>query len=174
MRLVGFPMAEGLRLVLPNLDEASMECLHAACIEEEEAQLRAGRAALLPGAKAMLEELASRGLKLGIASNCGHGYLEHMMTALGLERWVSEGRCLDSPGIRDKTEMVADILLHFGLEPGGPALMVGDRRGDIYAGEQNGLVTVGYTGAFGDAADHMHADHVIEHLGELPGLLVVD
>ena len=174
MRLVGFPMDEGLRLVLPDLDDASMVALREACIEEEEAQLRAGRAALLPGAAAMLDELKARGLQLGIASNCGRGYLEHMMGALGLDRWVSEGRCLDSPGIRDKTEMVADILLHFGLEPGGPAVMVGDRRGDIVAGERNGLVTVGYTGAFGDPADHLGADHVIEHLAELPGLLATD
>ena len=172
MRLVGFPMDEGLRLVLPQLDDESMVALREACIEEEEALLRAGRAALLPGASAMLEMLHARGLKLGIASNCGRDYLDHMMTALGLDRWVTEARCLDSPGIRDKSEMVADILLHFGMEKGAPALMVGDRRGDIHAGEENGLVTVGYTGAFGDAADHMHVDHVIEHLGELPGLLV--
>ena len=172
MRLVGFPMDEGLRLVLPRLDDASMAALREACIEEEEAQLRAGRAALLPGAEAMLEDLFARGLKLGIASNCGRGYLEHMLSDLGLDRWITEARCLDSPGIRDKAEMVADILLHFGLDPGGPALMVGDRRGDIHAGEANGLETVGYTGAFGDAADHMRADHVIEHLGELAGLVV--
>ncbi|MDF1798967.1 MAG: HAD family hydrolase [Planctomycetota bacterium] len=172
MRLVGFPMDVGLKLVLPDLDQASMAVLHAACIEEENALLSAGRASLLPGAAEMLATLHARGLKLGIASNCGRHYLEHMLEALDLKRWVTEARCLDSPGIRDKTEMVADILLHFGLAPGGPAMMVGDRRGDIAAGADNGLVTVGYTGAFGDSADHMGADHIIEHLGELPALVL--
>jgi phosphoglycolate phosphatase len=172
MRLVGFPMDAGLRLVLPDLDDASMAALHAACLEEEDALLSAGRASLLPGAAEMLAALHARGLKLGIASNCGRHYLQHMLEALDLKRWVTEARCLDSPGIRDKTEMVTDILAHFGLEPGGAAVMVGDRRGDIVAGADNGLVTVGYTGAFGDSADHLGADHVIEHLGELRELVL--
>lgn len=172
MRLVGFPMDVGLKLVLPGLDEVSMAALQEACVEEENTLLSAGRASLLPGAAEMLATLHARGLKLGIASNCGRHYLDHMMEALDLKRWVSEARCLDSPGIRDKTEMVADILLHFGLSSGGPAMMVGDRRGDIVAGSDNNLVTVGYTGAFGDSADHMGAHHVIEHLGELPDLVL--
>ena len=37
MRLVGYPMRVGLRIVLPDLDDDSMDALHIACIEEEEA-----------------------------------------------------------------------------------------------------------------------------------------
>lgn len=164
MALVGHPMAIGLRIVLPDLEPADLEALMAACIEEEEAALEAHGAKLLPGAREMLENLAELGVPMGIASNCGGRYLAHMMDDLGLNQWIGEARCLDSPGIRDKREMVSDVMLSFGADRG---VMVGDRFGDMYAGRENGLYCVGYTGAFGDTAEVLRADLVIEHLEDL-------
>ncbi len=168
MRLVGYPMRVGLKIVLPDLDDESMDALHDACIEEEEKELRKGRAALLPGCREMLQVLVDRGVQLGIASNCGKDYLVHMMEALGLQEWIQEARCLDTPGIRTKSEMVADLLLNFGTKS---AVMVGDRAGDMAAGRASDLPCIAYTGAFGDPIDAMGADAEIVHLDELVGLL---
>lgn len=168
MRLVGYPMRVGLKIVLPDLDDDSMDALHVACIEEEEKELRKGRAALLPGCREMLQELTDRGVQLGIASNCGKDYLVHMMEALGLQKWVHEARCLDTPGIQTKSDMVADLLLNFGTTS---AVMVGDRAGDMAAGRASNLPCIAYTGAFGDPIDAMDADAEIVHLDELLGLL---
>jgi phosphoglycolate phosphatase len=168
MRLVGYPMRVGLKIVLPDLDDESMDALHVACIEEEEKELRKGRAALLPGCREMLQELTDRGVQLGIASNCGHDYLIHMMEALGLQQWVKEARCLDTPGIRTKTDMVADLLLNFGTKS---AVMIGDRAGDMNAGRANDLPCIAYTGAFGDPIESMGADAELVHLEDLVGLL---
>lgn len=123
---------------------------------------------LLPGAEGMLRTLKERGVQLGIASNCGGGYLRRVLSELGLERWVDEARCLDSPGIRTKTDMVADILLCFGATRG---VMVGDREGDMVAGRDNGLRTLAYTGAFGDSAERMGADWSTDELSEVVGIL---
>ncbi|MFT4709687.1 MAG: HAD superfamily hydrolase (TIGR01549 family) [Planctomycetota bacterium] len=168
MRLVGYPMRVGLRIVLPDLDDESMDALHIACVEEEEKELRKGRAALLPGCREMLQDLKQRGVRLGIASNCGKDYLVHMMEALGLQEWIEEARCLDTPGIRDKSDMVADLLLHFDTKS---AVMVGDRAGDMAAGHASDLPCIAYTGAFGDPIEAMDADAEIEHLVDLVPLL---
>ena len=168
MRLVGYPMRVGLKIVLPDLDDESMDALHDACIEEEEKELRKGRAALLPGCREMLQDLTDRGVQLGIASNCGKDYLTHMMEALGLSQWIQEARCLDSPGICNKSEMVADLLLHFGTKH---AVMIGDRAGDMVAGRASGLPCIAYMGAFGDPIDAMDADAEIVHLEDLVGVL---
>ncbi len=168
MTLVGHPMAIGLRIVLPDLGDEDLDVLMAACIEEEERALKAHGASLLPGAEHALNALQALGIPLGIASNCGRHYLQHMMVGLGLDRWIQEARCLDSPGIRNKAEMVADLMETFGAER---AAMIGDRRGDMAAGEASGLFCVAYTGAFGDSAAEMAANLATDDLGALPELL---
>jgi len=168
MKLVGHPMAIGLRIVLPDLGNADLLALQEACIEEEERALSAHGATLLPGAERALTRLAELGVPMGIASNCGRNYLEHMLVDLGLDRWVTEARCLDTPGILNKLEMVADLMETFGAERGA---MIGDRRGDMHAGAANGLFCVAYTGAFGDPVAEMGADLATDDLGVLPELL---
>jgi len=168
MTLVGHPMAIGLRMVLPDLDASDLDALQTACVEEEERVLKAHGAQLLPGAREALDELQRLGVPMGIASNCGRHYLEHMMSGLGLDQWISEARCLDTPGIRNKAEMVADLMESFGAQTG---VMVGDRAGDMAAGRASGLLCVGYTGAFGDTARDLGADLVTDELARLPELL---
>lgn len=168
MRLVGHPLKIGLRIVVPDLKDADWAALEAACLDEEERAMSSHGIKLLPGAEAMLQELKDLGVGLGIASNCSGGYLKRVLGELGLERWIDEARCLDSPGIHTKVDMVADILLCLGTHR---AVMVGDRQGDMHAGRENGLLTLAYTGAFGDSADLMAADWTTDDLGEVVGLL---
>ena len=127
MSLVGLPLAQGFARIFPDLPPAARTRVMAACEEEEHRALRAGGAALLPGVAETLDALAHRAVRIGIASNCGRDYLASMMDDLGLARWASEARCLDSQGVRTKSDMVADILARFGTRA---AVMVGDRLGD--------------------------------------------
>ncbi len=138
------------------------------CVEEEESALRAGQAALLPGVAETLAELAGRGLKLGIASNCGRDYLRTMLVELGLQRWVGEARCLDSPGMRTKSAMVGDLLQRFGTRA---VVMVGDRQGDRDAAWSNGLPHVHSARGFAQAGEDLACEAVIEDMGGLVGLL---
>ena len=70
MRLVGHPLKIGLRIVVPDLNEADWAALEAACLDEEERAMSSHGIKLLPGAEAMLQELKELGVGLGIASNC--------------------------------------------------------------------------------------------------------
>lgn len=168
MQLVGHPMRIGLRIVVPDLGAADLAALEAACVEEEERAMSSHGIQLLPGAEGMLADLKARGLQLGIASNCGGGYLKRVLAELGLGRWIDEARCLDSPGIHNKADMVEDLLLCFGTRR---AIMVGDREGDMAAGRAHGLATLAYTGAFGDSAERMGADRATDDLAAVVGIL---
>lgn len=168
MSLVGLPLAEGFELLFPDLAPEARAHLLRRCVEEEERALRGGQAALLPGVPEVLGDLAGRGLKLGIASNCGRDYLRTMLVELGLERWVREARCLDSPGMRSKTAMVGDLLATFGTRA---AVMVGDRQGDRDAAWSNGLPHVHSARGFAQHGEDLACEAVIEDMGELVGLL---
>jgi phosphoglycolate phosphatase len=168
MNLVGLPLAEGFDALFSDLPPEARALLLQRCVEEEELALRAGQAALLPGVEETLAELAGRGLKLGIASNCGRDYLRTMLVELGLERWVGEARCLDTPGMRSKTAMVGDLLASFGTRA---VVMVGDRQGDRDAAWSNGLPHVHSARGFAQAGEDLACEAVIEDMGELSGLL---
>ena len=168
LSMVGLPLERGFALVFPDLDARQRAHLMARCVEEEEAALRAGGAALMDGARELLDALATRGLRLGIASNCGRGYLETMLHGLGLARWISEARCLDSAGVRDKAGMVADLLESFSTRS---AVMVGDRRGDADAAHENGLPHVHLEGVIKPRGEEVPCEARIGSLGELGGVL---
>jgi phosphoglycolate phosphatase len=136
MELVGLPLAEGFDALFEDLSALQRRVVLERCEEEEHFALEAGRAALLPGALEVLRELRRRGVKTGIASNCSQRYLDSAMVGLGVAEWVDEGRCLDSPGIRNKGDMLADLLSCFGTRR---AVMVGDRQGDCEAAKTNSL-----------------------------------
>jgi len=168
MNLVGLPLHEGFGQLFPDLPAGQRDLVLRLCVEEEERALRAGQAALLPGVEETLAELSGRGVKLGIASNCGRDYLRTMMVELGLQRWVREARCLDTPGMRTKSAMVGDLVEHFGSRA---AVMVGDRQGDRDAAWSNGLPHIHSARGFAQAGEDLACEATIEDMGGLVELL---
>ncbi|HVS18450.1 MAG TPA: HAD hydrolase-like protein, partial [Planctomycetota bacterium] len=168
LSMVGLPLARGFELVFADLEPAARARVMALCVEEEERALRAGGAALMPGAREVLSELRAAGLKLGIASNCGRGYLQSMLGDLDLGNLVDEARCLDSHGVHSKSDMIADLLATFGTRR---ALMVGDRSGDAEAAHQNALPHVHLEGPIRPRAERVECEARIAALVELPDVL---
>jgi phosphoglycolate phosphatase-like HAD superfamily hydrolase len=134
--MVGLPLDQGFDRVFADLDETARRLIQRRCVEEEEAALVAGGALLMPGAGEVLRSLEAFGVRIGIASNCAGSYLHHMLSALDLGEYVRESRCLDSPGVHSKADMIADILSVYGTRS---AVMVGDRAGDAEAAHANGI-----------------------------------
>ncbi len=166
MGVVGHPLEEGFGALFRDLSSRERKVVLEACVAEEERLLAGGGAALMPGTVELLEDLEAAGIRIGVASNCAQGYLDHMLEQLGLGRWVGEARCLDSPGIRSKTDMLTDLLT---LWETRRAVMVGDRAGDARAAHDNGLPHVHC--AFGFAQEEVQAEATIEDLGALVGVL---
>jgi phosphoglycolate phosphatase len=164
MSLVGLPLTHGFDMLFADLTPAARKLVYARCVEEENKALSAGRAALIPGVDSMLTDLRARGVRLGVASNCGQSYLESMMHELGLARWIEQGRCLDSPGTGSKASMVADLLDVFGTRA---AVMVGDRTGDRDAAWQNGVPHVHFARGFATADERIDCEATIDDMGAL-------
>jgi phosphoglycolate phosphatase-like HAD superfamily hydrolase/uridine kinase len=164
MSLVGHPLSHGFDLLFADLTARERELIRKRCEEEEQNALRAGRAALLPGVAESLGALRERGVKLGIASNCGQDYLDVMMNELGLARWIGEARCLDTPGASSKAWMVGDLVERFGTRS---AVMVGDRLGDRDAAWENGLPHVHLARGFAQPGEIVACEATIDDMSEL-------
>ncbi len=162
--MVGLPLAQGIANVFRDLDDAQRDLVLRRCVEETHAALQAGGAALLDGALEVLRELSAGGVKLGIASNCSQAYLDAMLRDLSLGEFVHEARCLQSPGIASKSDMLADLLLTFDTRS---AVMVGDRASDGAAARANGLPFVHIASGFAPASEAIESDATIRSLHEL-------
>lgn len=168
MRLVGLPLEAGFDTLFADLTKEQRDTIRAACVEEEHRLLDAGGAALMPGAERSLDALARSGVRMAVASNCSQAYLDHMWKALGLERWMEAGLCLDSPGIGDKADMLEALLDRFETRS---AVMIGDRATDGLAARANGLPFVFCRFGFAPGGEGVEAAAVIEDFSELAGVL---
>jgi len=164
LRIVGLPLEQGLGQLFPELNAEQTEKLASYCVQAEEELLSADGAAMLPGVREALDELKGAGIKIGIASNCGSSYMSHVVSSLGLLEWASEVRCLDSPGIRDKGDMIEDLLTSFDTRQ---AVMVGDRFGDEDAARSNGIPHVHVRTGYASEHEGDTADLVLDDMSEL-------
>lgn len=168
MGMVGMPLETAFEVVFSDLSPRDRRELIDACTAEEQKLLERGRAALLAGASETLAELKACGVKLGIASNCGRDYLDAMLGPLGLDTWIDEARCLASPGIGSKADMIHDLLLTFGTRS---AVMVGDRRGDRDSAWANGIPHVHIPRGYGGLRETVEAEAVLDAIDQVPRTL---
>ncbi len=162
--MVGRPMPEAFDHAFPDLGSPVRRRLREACEAEERALLSRGHAAMLDSVEETLVRLSQMGVRLGVASNCGTDYLEAMMDGLGIARWVEEARCLRSPGVSNKADMIADLLLHFDTRS---AVMVGDRRGDRDAAWANGVPFVYIPRGYGALHEEVDAEATLDGIDQL-------
>ncbi len=166
MSMVGLPMKVGFEQIFPDLDEEQRAHVMDRCIVEEKRALKAGGAALMPDTLEVIESFSRAGVRLAIASNCGQFYLDSMLDSFDLRKWIDAPRCLDTPGIHTKTDMIADVLNRFETRS---AVMVGDRSSDRDAAWANGIPHVHLTSGY--ASEEVQCEATIDGLNELPPLL---
>ena len=146
LEAIGRPMKEFWEHVLPGDLHYLGDEVEKECEEMEEAAFAAGKGAFYPGARALLEELDEAGTCIGLASNCSRRYLESFLSAFRLQPLIDEARCAESPGIRSKGQMIAEILASFQTRD---AVMIGDRESDREAAATNRIPFILFTGGFG-------------------------
>lgn len=164
LSMVGFPLAQGFAAVFPDLAPQVRARVMERCVEESHVALRTGGAVEMTGARDVLAELSARGVALGIASNCAQAYLDVMLRELRFGEFVREARCLQSPGVGNKADMIRDLLATLGTRS---AVMVGDRATDALAAHANGIPHVHLACGYAGDEEHFDAQARIASLAEL-------
>jgi phosphoglycolate phosphatase len=165
---IGQPMSVFWQFVLPSAHHALAGEIETEAQDLEQAAFARGLGALYPGARELLVDLQAAGRTLALASNCGRRYLKGFIEAFDLAPLLAEARCVDSPGIGSKADMVADILACTGV---GPAVMVGDRDSDREAARASRVPFVLFTGGF-EPLTPRDGDGVAASYGDLRRMLL--
>lgn len=103
-------------------------------------ELNKGHGELYEGVKETLAELSERGIPLFIASNGLEPYIDAIVEAQGLSSVFHDLYSAGRFGTTSKTKLVSKLLNDYEIQSG---VFIGDRKGDITAGKQNGLATIG-------------------------------
>ena len=124
---------------------------------------------------AILQELAGRGLHLGIATNDAEASAHAQANALGISDLMSFVAGYDSGfGGKPDPGMVTAFVQHHGLAPSEVAL-IGDSTHDLVAARAAGVIAVAVlTGPLGAAARpeiEPHADYVLDSIADLAAWL---
>jgi phosphoglycolate phosphatase len=150
-----------------GVPEADFPRLHAELLRFYEANI-AVHTRPFPGAAAMLDGLAARGVKLAVATNKLEGLAVSLFAALGLsERFytIIGGDTLGPGRGKPKPDLLEEMV---GRGGGGRAAYVGDSSFDTGAAHAAGLPCVVVSFGFNDLpVTELGAGAVIDHFDEL-------
>lgn len=171
--LIGLSLADGMALLYPEIDTASLLRLLAEYRRNWGRDGDAGRSALFPGALETMTVLRDAGFRLAVATGKSRIGLErslaqHPRVASLLVNW----RTADTTASKPDPLMLTELLADDGLAP-GEALMVGDTEFDAAMATAIGMPMVGVTcGAHdGERIARGGAVALLEMVRDLPAWL---
>jgi phosphoglycolate phosphatase len=167
---VGCTRDEFARKVFPALPEQYIEEIDDLIWHWERTLVDDGRGSLFPGAVEALEAMRGDDLMLGVATNAGAGYMNHILDFFDIRRFFDEARCAGIEHTSHKGELIDIITANLGVQP-ARAAMVGDRRSDIHGAREAGALAIGCTWGFATRDELVDADRVVDSFHELTELV---
>ncbi|MFH1864686.1 MAG: HAD family hydrolase [Candidatus Eisenbacteria bacterium] len=167
---VGSTREEFARKVFPALSKEYIEEMDGLIWHWERALVDDGMGALFPGAEKALEDMRDMGLRLGVATNAGSGYMNHILNYFDIRRFFDDARCAGEERTSHKGQLIDLILARLSVEP-GRTVMVGDRSTDTRGARASGALAVGCTWGFASRNELRDADRLVDNFGELTDLL---
>jgi phosphoglycolate phosphatase len=151
LSIVGLSLPDAVARLAPELSGAEVETL-ADLYKAHFVALRAetgGEAAapLYPGARAALERLSRRGVRLAVATGKARRGLDHALDGHGLRDFFAASQTADDAPSKPRPDMVLNLLRQTGA-PARETAMVGDTTFDVEmaaaAGVRSVAVSWGY------------------------------
>jgi phosphoglycolate phosphatase-like HAD superfamily hydrolase len=110
---------------------------------------------LLPGVRALFEELKRRGRRIALATDCDKEQLQHYLAVTGVENLVDAIGCGEDVKHGKPAPDVVEVALRRVRAGRKPAVMIGDTPFDAQAARNAGIIPVGVlTGHFSARALH--------------------
>ena len=124
-----------------------------------------------PGIADALDELARRGVALGVATSKLTALAEVVVVAAGLSPYFTHVVGVETDGSRrDKTDVMAHAMRVFDVGRVEEVVMVGDRKHDLHGARNLGTRFIGVTWGYGPASEF--ADERVEVTVDSPRDLV--
>jgi len=126
---------------------------------------------LYPGARELLEKLASLGIIMAIISNKNESLCRILLETLDVEQYFSIICGGDTfPELKPSPTPLLHVIKHLGLTP-DQVVMVGDSINDIAAGNRARITTIGCKWGFGETEELINATYRVSSCREIGELI---
>jgi len=167
-------MLERALVLTGGTEGFDLDALHEQLVEHYRQHI-AVHTALFPGGAAMLDALATRGVKLAVATNKLEALAVKLLGELGLAPrfyTVIGGDTLGPGRAKPRPDMLHEMVARAGLGADARAAYVGDTTFDTHAAIAAGMACVAVRFGFNDRpADELGATAVIDHYDQLVPVL---
>ncbi len=168
--VIGLGLADALGMAVPELPKAR----YAEMVERYRHHYlsRDHELVLFEGVADMIEELASAGWQLAVATGKSRLGLDRALRYSGLERFFNGSRCADECHSKPHPQMLLELMTEFGVSP-NETLMIGDTSHDLLMARNAQVDALGVTyGAHpGEHLDEFGAVHCFDSVTELSAWL---
>ena len=160
--VIGLGLHQAIAKLFPGVADAEVDAL---ANQYRQHFLRKDRAPspLFPGARELLEELASKGYFLAVATGKSRRGLDMELESTGLKSLFHATRCADEAFSKPHPQIMLDVLDFLGMAS-QQALVVGDTEYDMQMAINAGSTAIGIS----------HGVHSAERLREHGAQVVVD
>ncbi len=160
----GMTLEEIWNKLLPGQDEEVKKRADRMMLDYELEILRQGNVHLYPNVKETLQQLRSKGIPFFVASNGLDEYIKGVCECFGMTDWFEDLYSAGRFQTETKDDLVSKLLHDYGVKE---AIMVGDRKSDVQAGQANKLYTVGCAFGFSNQGELEGANVIIEDFKEI-------
>lgn len=122
---------------------------------------------ILPGVKETLQAAKAMGLKLGLASNSGHDWVEPHLQRLSLHAFFSQFSCRgDTPSPKPEPDIYRHAANGLGIKPSQAAALEDSETGAL-AAKRAGLFVIAIPNHSTGTHSFAHADLMLRSMAEL-------
>ncbi len=161
---IGLPAYEYFKNLLPkeiyHLEQEFIQL----CIHHEVLNIEKGLGSLYPDVRETIIELKYRGYKLGVISNAETGYFNAVAEYFKYNDLFDAYICLGERTNTTKKDLLKELLDHFQSKQGA---MVGDKFGDIEAGDRCNCLTVACMYGYGNDTELKSAHEKISKFTQI-------
>ncbi|MDD1963772.1 HAD hydrolase-like protein [Pseudomonas putida] len=128
------------------------------------------------GIRQVIDSLATQGYALYVATSKRQGFAERILSDTGLRRYFQNVFGTSPDGKLDDKSRLLDTMLAIEAIRPKSACMIGDKRDDIIAAHQNGLLAIGVLWGYGDRKEltECGADKLVEQPTHLLDAILKD
>lgn len=164
MGVFGLTLEDIWNKLLPGQSDQVKKKADKLMLQKELDILKEGNTHLYPHVKEVLSKIKSKGISLFIASNGLEEYIKGVCDYFEITDWFVDLYSAGRFQIDSKDDLVAKLLQDYAVEK---AIMVGDRKSDIQAGKENGLLTIGCTYGFAAEGELSGADYHVDYFQDV-------
>lgn len=163
-RWLGWQVEDMWTTFVPGIDETTWRTAAKMVADDMNEGLHAGKGALFPGVKEMLENLHAQGFELAFLSNCGRPYCDTHLRIFGIDHLFAATYCAEEFGFIPKWQIYQQVADRHPY----PQVMVGDRFHDIEVATRAGIPSVGCAYGYGDPSELDAATITVDSPTQIP------